>query len=85
MEQENCLTPLRNVIDNYVGVKPLLRKVHGRYVFTDYGFESEKLFHCGASAKDGGNKVTTIMQIECPEMYRPLMEDIRKRLSRKTT
>ena len=41
---------------------------------------NEKLFLCGASSKDAGNKVTTIMQIECPEMYHPIIEEL-KRLS----
>ena len=50
------------------------RKFHDRYTFLDYGLPSEKLFHCGASSKDGGNKITTIMQIECPEVYHALMD-----------
>ena len=54
------------------------RKFHDRYVFLDYGLPSEKLFHCGASSKDGGNKITTIMQIECPEMYHPIVEELKK-------
>ena len=52
------------------------RKFHDRYMFLDYGFPSEKLFHCGASSKDAGNKVTTIMQIEHPEVYHVLMESL---------
>ena len=54
------------------------RKFHDRYVFLDYGTRSEKLFLCGASSKDGGNKITTIMQIECPEMYHPIVEELKK-------
>ena len=44
-------------------------KFHDRYIFLDYGLKSEKLFHCGASSKDAGNKITTIMQIEYTEAY----------------
>ena len=54
------------------------RKFHDRYMFLDYGLPSEKLFHCGASSKDGGNKITTIMQIECPVVYHPIMDDLKK-------
>ena len=50
------------------------RKFHDRYIFLDYNTPSEKLFHCGASSKDGGNKITTIMQVECPEVYHGLVE-----------
>ena len=52
------------------------RKFHDRYVFLDYGLPNEKLFLCGASSKDAGNKITTIMQIECPEMYHPIVEEL---------
>ena len=52
------------------------RKFHDRDVFLDYGLPSEKLFLCGASSKDAGNKVTTIMQIECTEIYHALVESL---------
>ena len=52
------------------------RRFHDRYVFLDYGSPSEKLYLCGASSKDAGNKVTTIMQIEHPEVYHELMDSL---------
>ena len=52
------------------------RKFHDRYVFLDYGLPSEKLFLCGASSKDAGNKITTIMQIEHPKVYHVLMDSL---------
>lgn len=52
------------------------RKFHDRYIFLDYGLSSEMLFLCGASSKDAGNKVTTIMQIEHPEVYHVLMDSL---------
>ena len=51
-------------------------KFHDRYIFLDYGLKGEKLFHCGASSKDAGNKITTIMQIENTEIYHILMEKL---------
>ena len=47
---------------------------HDRYIYLDFGTGSEKLFHCGASSKDAGNKITTIMQLEDIAGYRPLFE-----------
>ena len=47
---------------------------HDRYIYLDFGTVSEKLFHCGASSKDAGNKITTIMQLEDIAGYRPLFE-----------
>lgn len=52
------------------------RKFHDRYVFLDYSSPSEKLYLCGASSKDAGNKVTTIMQIEHPEVYHELIDSL---------
>ena len=49
---------------------------HDRYIYLDFGTASEKLFHCGASSKDAGNKITTIMQVEDIAGYRPLFEKL---------
>lgn len=56
--------------------KKTKEKFHDRYIFLDYGLKGEKLFHCGASSKDAGNKITTIMQIENTEIYHVLMENV---------
>ena len=51
-------------------------KFHDRYIYLDFGTDSEKLFHCGASSKDAGNKITTIMQLEDIAGYRALFEKL---------
>lgn len=52
---------------------------HDRYIYLDYGTPDEKLFHCGASSKDAGNKITTIMQVECSGIYHALIGSLGKR------
>jgi hypothetical protein len=47
---------------------------HDRYIYLDFGTNNEKLFHCGASSKDAGNKITTIMQLEDIAGYHALFE-----------
>ena len=47
---------------------------HDRYIYLDFRTDTEKLFHCGASSKDAGNKITTIMQLEDIAGYRALFE-----------
>jgi len=47
---------------------------HDRYIYLDFGTDTEKLFHCGASSKDAGNKITTIVQLEDIAGYRALFE-----------
>ena len=49
---------------------------HDRFIVVDYGFDSEKFYHCGASSKDAGEKVSVIVVIENTEVYRPLIEKI---------
>ncbi len=51
---------------------------HDRYIYLDFGTASEKLFHCGASSKDAGNKITTIMQLEDVAGYRALFEKLQQ-------
>ena len=58
------------------GVKPAKNRFHDRYIVLDFGTESEKMYHCGASSKDAGGKITTIMEIENPEVYRKVIEEL---------
>ena len=62
--------------DVTISVDRTRNKFHDRYVFLDYDCSNEKLFHCGASSKDAGNKITTIMQIECPQVYHAMIEGL---------
>ena len=62
--------------DVSIDVKPALHKFHDRYIFVDFKAKGEKLYHCGASSKDAGNKITTIVQLEDIEGYRPMFEEL---------
>lgn len=69
-----------------ISVHRTYNKFHDRYIFLDYCESFEKLFHCGASSKDAGGKVTTIHQIEFSQVYHPLFDEmisISERNSRK--
>lgn len=47
---------------------------HDRYIVLDYLTPNEKIYHCGASSKDGGNKVTTISLLTEANIYHQLIE-----------
>lgn len=47
---------------------------HDRYIVLDYNTEGEKIYHCGASSKDGGNKVMTITLLTEAAIYHPLID-----------
>ena len=51
-------------------------KFHDRYILIDIKTKSEKLYHCGASSKDAGNKITTIVQLDDIEVYRSMFEEL---------
>ena len=49
---------------------------HDRYIVIDYDSENEKIYHCGASSKDGGRKVMTITPTQDSSVYKNLIERI---------
>ena len=51
-------------------------KFHDRYILIDFKTKSEKLYHCGASSKDAGNKITTIVQLDDVDAYRNMFEEL---------
>lgn len=40
-----------------------LHRSHDRYIVLDEGTKDMKVYHCGASSKDAGNRITTITRI----------------------
>ncbi len=49
---------------------------HDRYVFIDPGTRNEKIFHCGASSKDAGRKVTSISQVTDVSLYKDMIKEL---------
>ena len=47
---------------------------HDRFIILDYGLKTEKVFHCGASSKDAGNKVCAINAIENTSLVHPIID-----------
>ena len=61
--------------DLHIELKKSKGRFHDRYIVLDYPNKT-RIFHCGASSKDGGNKITTIMEVENPEAYLDLISSI---------
>ena len=49
---------------------------HDRYIVVDYQTADEQIYHCGASSKDGGNKVTTITAVTDGDIYHPVIDQL---------
>ena len=53
-------------------------KFHDRYIVIDYNTNNYCIYHCGASSKDAGGSVTTIMQINNSDVYIELINEALK-------
>ena len=51
---------------------------HDRYIILDYKTPDEKIYHCGASSKDGGRKVNTITLTDDTSVYNTLITQLLK-------
>lgn len=49
---------------------------HDRLIVIDYGFPTERVFHCGASSKDAGHKLCAINTISESSMIHPVIDKL---------
>ena len=74
----------RTMISDYINehpgtslvLKPTGHKFHDRYIVIDYKTKSEKIYHCGASSKDAGKLITTIIKIDDTATYHPMIDGL---------
>ena len=59
-----------------ISFKVLNNKYHDRYIIIDYGYKNEVIYHCGASSKDSGKRITTITKINDIKVYDILIEEM---------
>ena len=62
--------------DSGIDIKiiPSNGRFHDRFIVIDYQTVNEQIYISGASSKDAGNKITTIIKIEEKEAYHPLFD-----------
>ena len=51
-------------------------KAHDRYIILDYGTKDMRVYHCGASSKDAGKKITTITQVRDLSGYSDMVKGL---------
>lgn len=51
-------------------------KAHDRYIVLDYGTKTMQVYHCGASSKDAGKKITTITEIKEVDIYKDTIRNL---------
>lgn len=66
----------------YPEMKMTLKKAggiyHDRFIVLDYGTDDERVFLCGASSKDAGARVTSIVEDYGIEKYKTLIDNLLK-------
>ena len=74
------LTEYNDFLKEYPNVKinfiVSLGRIHDRYIALDFGTKNEKLYHCGASSKDAGHRITTILEIKGIADYKTTLESL---------
>ena len=53
-----------------------MNKVHDRFIILDYGTKNMKVYLCGSSSKDSGNKVTSIVELKGVEVYKDMINNL---------
>ncbi len=58
------------------------RTTHDRFIVLDFGTKDERIYHCGASSKDAGNKLmTAIAEMTDEDFMKSYHQVIQKYLS----
>ena len=64
----------------YPGLKISLQKTggifHDRFIVLDYGTKDERVFLCGASSKDAGARITSIVEDFGIQKYKPVVQSL---------
>ena len=50
--------------------------IHDRYIIIDYNTNNEKIYHCGASSKDSGKRINTIIEISDRDNYHVIINKL---------
>ena len=53
-------------------------KIHDRFIILDFNTKNERIYHCGSSLKDAGNKITTINELNSTKEYTSTIKKLLK-------
>ncbi len=72
----NFINDFKNDTGFNIELKKNNNKFHDRYIIIDFNTDNYTIYHCGASSKDSGNKINTIMRIDDKDNYISLIKQI---------
>ena len=73
---ENFINDFINDTGINIKLKKNNDKFHDRYIIVDFNTENECIYHSGASSKDAGKRITTILKIEENNLYKNIVLEI---------
>ena len=76
--EETFVDDFKNNVNSSLSIIPSNNRFHDRYIIIDCGTVNESVYHCGASSKDTGNKITTINKLGDSVAYRNLISELFK-------
>ncbi len=78
--KNNITTGFISAFTKDTGINIVFKKnnnrFHDRYIIIDFDTNNESIYHCGASSKDSGKKINTIMKIEDIKAYDLLFKEL---------
>ena len=74
--QKEFIDDFKKESDIKISIIPSNSKCHDRFIVIDYNTEKEKIYLCGSSSKDAGERATTIMEVNETYIYHPLIESM---------
>ena len=51
-------------------------KVHDRFIILDHGLKSMRIYLCGSSSKDSGNRITAIVELKEINIYKSIINEL---------
>jgi len=59
-----------------IDLKSSCGRIHDRFIVIDNGSKDCKIYHCGSSIKDSGNRITTVIQIKDIGLYSEMVTSL---------
>ena len=74
--EDAFIDDFKNNVNQSLTILPNNNKFHDRYIFIDHRTDNETIYHCGASSKDAGNRITTINKLDDKATYIDLISSL---------
>ena len=78
MDIVQAVSDFKTDTGNNIDIKPTNNKIHDRLIFIDYATENEKVYLCGSSSKDAGNKISVIVEMNYTHMFHEVIDELNK-------